>query len=583
MPAIRITGFIGEQPRILPTLIPANAGKAAVNLRLDDGGLTPTREAIQETSIASAAHKTIFRHGEEWLSWAGHVHAAKGPVAEDRLYYTGDGKPKMKVGATVYDLAIAKPAGALTATLGGAGAGDVVTRLYVYTWVTAFGEESEPCPVSNAINWQPGNTVTLSGFAAAPAGRNITKQRIYRTQTGQSGTYFYFIAERAASNANFNDTVAVDAFSEPLPSLDWNPPVDGLKGLTMLPNGIFAGFDGRDLYFSEPYIPHAWPQKYALHTDFEIVGIGAAGQSVVVTTKGQPYLVVGTHPQSMQMDKIEVNLPCINARGIADLGYAVCYPSHEGLVAVDANGAARVVTANLFNRDSWLALSPSTFVAGQISGRYLAFYDTVDADDNVVAGAIYVDIGQAPYLIRSDVRASATYFDIGTGELFFLATGTDDVFQFDSPFGAREYFYWRSKEFQMPVPTNYGVIKVDADAALSDQELANLQALIEQILADNAALIAGDDIAGEIEGAAIGEYDIEGDELEEVPTISSSLMIGVYADGKKVAQVTKFNRPVRLPGGFRAEKWEIDVTGDVRVNQIVLGRTMEDLQQVPPT
>ena len=51
----------------------------------------------------------------------------------------------------------------------------MTTRLYVYTWVTAFDEESEPCPISADVLWQSGMTVTLSGFQATPAGRNITK------------------------------------------------------------------------------------------------------------------------------------------------------------------------------------------------------------------------------------------------------------------------------------------------------------------------------------------------------------------------------------------------------------------------
>ncbi|NKB96872.1 hypothetical protein HED48_23730, partial [Ochrobactrum intermedium] len=105
MPAIKLTAFTGEQPRLISRLLPATAAQFSVNTRLDDGGLTPFNTPVQEHSIASADAKTIYRFQNEWLWWTGIVHAAPGPVAEERLYYTGDGKPKMRVNGTVYDLA----------------------------------------------------------------------------------------------------------------------------------------------------------------------------------------------------------------------------------------------------------------------------------------------------------------------------------------------------------------------------------------------------------------------------------------------------------------------------------------------
>ncbi|MGL1400235.1 hypothetical protein ACSTI4_24935, partial [Vibrio parahaemolyticus] len=76
----------------------------------------------------------------------------------------------------------------------------------------------------------------------------------------------------------------------------YNPPPAGLRGLTAMPNGMMAAFDGKDLYFCEPYLPHAWPASYTLTTDFPIVGLGAFGTSLVVMTTGNLYLVSGTAP-----------------------------------------------------------------------------------------------------------------------------------------------------------------------------------------------------------------------------------------------------------------------------------------------
>lgn len=580
MGAIKITGFIGEQPHILPNLLPGNAAKAAVNVRLDDGGLTPIRKRALEAQTGQPTHQTIYKWGATWLSWPGLVHAVPGPVAQDRLYITGDGVPKLRIGGTTYDLKVPKPAGALTATLGGAGAGDKVNRIYVYTFVTDFGEESEPNPVSNEIIWQPGNTVTLSGFVAAPGGRAISKQRIYRSQTGQTGTFFYLINERAASNANFVDNIAVDDFAEPLPSLDYNTPPDELEGLTALPNGMMAAYVGRDLYFSEPWRPHAWPQKYVQTTDFEIMGLGAVGGTIVVTTKGNPYIAQGAHPSVVQMQKLEMNQPCINKRSVADLGFAIAYASNDGVVAVDGAGAPRLVTRELFNRDGWSEFAPATIVAGQFAGRYLAFFDTVIHDEDAY-GALLIDVGVSPYMIRTDARAAATFYEVGTGALYFLETGTDDVFRFDAPGAARETMYWRSKEFDLNQPTNFGAILVRATSTLNGSEQAAVDALIAAVLAANAALIAAGSIGGEIGGGFIGETAIGGDLLEPVPAVGGVLTIGIIADGVRRAQISITNKPQRLPGGFKASKWEVDVAGDQQVREILIGNTMADLQQVP--
>ena len=580
MPAIKLNAFSGEQPRIIPRLLPDTAAQSAFNVRLDDGGLTPTRRSVQLEEIGSSTAKTIYRHQDEWLSWETVVNAAPGPVAEDRLYYTGDGVPKVLIGGVEYPLAVPFPAVKLTATVTGVGTGDIVTRTYVYTYVTAFDEESEPSPASTPVDWKPGQTMTLSAFVAAPAGRNITKRRIYRSQTGQSGTFFYLIAETAADASNYVDAVAVDGFQEPLPSTSYNAPPADLTGLTVLPNGIMAAFSGRKVYFSEPYRPHAWPEKYVITVDSPVVGLGAIGTSMVIMTTGMPYLVSGSTPDSMQQVKLEANLPCINARGIVDLGFAIAYPSNEGLVAVRADGSIGIVTQQLFNKLDWAALSPSTFIAAQISGRYIAFYETEDDDGNALAGAIFIDIGNTPFLIRASTRVNAVFYEISSGGLYFLNRGTTDIYRFDSPDGMRETLYWRSKRFVLPYPENFGAILVDAETSLSGAEQRNQQIEIAAIIARNVAAVAAGSVNGDINTLPINSIPVGGDTLELVPVATGVVNVGVFADGEKVAQVSRTNQICRLPDGFRARTWEIDVSGDVEVTQIVMGKTVTDIKAV---
>lgn len=580
MPAINVTGFLGEQPRVIPRLLAETASQRAINTRLDDGGLTPIHRTLEVDNATDAADQTIYLHGDTWLSWAGDIDAAPAPIAEDRLYYTGDGVPKMLDGENIYPLALPSPIGALTAVLGGGGgAGDVVTRIYVFTYVTEFGEESAPCVVSNQLDWQPGNTVTLSGFPSIPAGRNITKQRIYRSQTGQAGTYFYLIDERAASTSNYSDTVAVDAFQEALQTADWTPPPDTLSGLTSMSNGMMAGFSGKDLYFCEPYYPHAWPEKYALTTDYDIVSISAIGSTLIVLTTGQPYIAVGSVPDSVQIDKLNTNAACINKRAVVNTGFAVCFPSNNGLWAIYPNGTLKLVTAPLYNRDKWQALSPSTLVAGQHNGRYIAFYDVIVGDVRT-AGSLTIDLGDSPFLSRTANVAQAVHYDQNQGALYYLVPGTTNIVRYDDPNASLETQYWKSKPFTLPYPENFGAIRIEADVTLTPEEVIAAQALIDAITAANTLLLAAGSIEGDLNAGPMGGVAFNGDILAPIPSSGVVFEIGVYADGKRVKTVMSSNVDLRLPAGFKARVWELDVLSNVTVTRLTMARTMDELGQV---
>lgn len=578
MATLKLIQFSGEIPRLLPRLLPDTASQRAENVRLDDGGLTPIRQArLEHTVVGVSPIATIYKHGSEWLAWSTPVNAAPGPVAQDRLYYTGDGVPKMRVGSTVYPLAMTPPTVALTATLGGVGAGDIITRLYVYTEVTDFGEESEPCPISNEIDWQPGNTVTLSGFRTPPAGRNITKQRIYRSQSSVlSGTDLFLIAERAASNANYVDSIPVDDFAEALPSRDWNPPPDNLQGLISFTNGMMAAFVGKDLYFCEPYRPHAWPEIYVLTLDYPIVALGAFGTTLVVMTTGQPYVVNGTAPENMQQERLELNLPCINARGVVDLGYSVAYPSHDGLVVV-SSGGANVATGQLMTRNDWLKTSPATFVAGQYSGRYFASYEYIEADGTPFIGTFIFDLtGGTPFVMRASRKADACFYDVPNSALYMLSG--KEVYEFDALGQFNEIMTWHSKQFVLPAPATFGAILIEGAEERTPEEQEAIDAEIAAIEAENAALFAMPSIGGEINGAAYNVYPVNGDALIPMPegTFSS---VQIYADGKLLAVISEINKVKRLPPK-RARNWEVHVNGTTPIAQISMATAARELNGI---
>lgn len=578
MAVIKISAFAGERPLISPRLLPDTAATVASNLRLDDGALTPTnRSALTLFAANDADDLTIYRHGSEWLSWAGVVHAVPGPVAEDRLYFTGDGVPKMRVSGVEYPLALAPPSTAPTATPSGTGSGDTQSRTYVWTWVTAFGEESAPSPTSSIIDWQPGQSVTLSGFESTPAGRNITKQRIYRSQTGSSGTYLYFIAERVATDADFLDTIAVDAFNEALPSAGWTPPPDTLSGLISMPNGMMAAFTGQEVWFSEPYRPHAWPERYTMTCDAEIIGLVSLGSVLIVMTKANPYLMAGAHPDSMQSQKLEANLPCINARGIVDLGFVACYPSKDGLVTVSADGAVNLATRQLFSREDWLRFSPTTIVGAQSAGSYVMFYDRKLPNGDRFAGSLLINVSGGEFLVRADEIAAAAFYHTVDACLYFKRPGEANIYRFDDPNQLPSTYYWRSKEFWTTRPETFGAILVDlgqSGALISPEQIAEEQAAI---IAANEEIIANDALISDLNAAPVNVLSLAGDTLTSFPDYAS-LTINVYGDRQLVRSMTKAGTVDRLPANTKARLWEVSVASNLQVTQIIMAGTIDELR-----
>ena len=249
------------------------------------------------------------------------------------------------------------------------------TRAYGYTFVTDIGEEGPISPLST-IDVYIDSEVNVGAMEGPPSGNYqfglAALKRIYRSVTSSDGTDLYFVGEEAVSTTTFTDDTEVTALGELLLSADWDMPPEGMQGLVLMPNGILAAFNGRDLCFCVPYVPHAWPVDYRLSLDSEIVALGVVGQSLVITTKGQPYIAMGTDSASMTLEKLEIKQSCVSKRGLVDMGDSVIYPSPDGLIEISRSNARRI-TKVLFSRDQWEALNPQNIVAYFWEGKYLFF------------------------------------------------------------------------------------------------------------------------------------------------------------------------------------------------------------------
>lgn len=578
MAILRLTEFTGEIPAAIPRALPNNAAQQAINTRLNDGGLTPIREPrfVTAPDGYSDQIKTIYKHEGNWLIWDKAVNVTQGAVAQERLYITGDGVPKVRIGSTTYPLSVPSPTNKITAVVSGSSDSDLgSTRVYVYTNVTEFGEESEPSPISDGVYWEPNQTVTLSGFELSGQSRGVNKQRIYRSQTSISGTTLYFIAERPASTDDFTDNVPSNEINEPIPSMDWNKPVDDLQGLISLPNGLMAAFSGKDVYFCEPFRPHAWPVKYMLTVDYPIVGLGAFGSSLAVLTEGSPYIITGGDPAMMMMEKLELNLPCVNPRAIEDLGYAIAYPSFDGLVLV-SQGGARLATEGLFTKVNWQKLNPAGFVSGQYDGRYFASFSYFDRDvKESVNGTLIISPTGDSFVIRANINPLAMRYDITTSSLYYATK--EGIWEWDSPSRLYDYQSWTSKEFIIPKPTNFGVIYIDATTEIAVSDLDMLEQQQQDIIDQNELL---GDVGADINAECINVYEVNGDMMKTLPK-ECGVSVTVFADGELITTVSDINKASRLPAGFLARSWVVRIDGNLPINDVTLAMTSAELAGAP--
>lgn len=271
---------------------------------------------------------------------------------------------------------------------------DMVSRSYVFCLVSTFGEEGPPSPPSAVqdIRFNSRVTVGVTNMPMSPINYNdINRIRIYRASAGSERAGFFFVKEVGVSpsgglltftvvdditedQATIGGTGSIPTtrvLGELLPSTSWTPPPAGLLGLVQMPNGFLCAFKGNTLYFSEPYLPHAWPDAYRKTTNTDIVGIAVFGQTLVVATTGKPYIAYGTDAASVTLQELDVDAACILGSSVCSIGSGVAYASHDGLVVIGPGGSAKNVTESLFTKAQWRARVPAVGQAAFIDRRYV--------------------------------------------------------------------------------------------------------------------------------------------------------------------------------------------------------------------
>ena len=479
--------FSGIAPGVSPRLLAEQFGQIAENVDLESGRLVAIKEDVEVYTLQNAQRRSIYYYRDAfWLEWDEEdVSVVPGPIPADtqeRLYFTGDDYPRVGTALSLvsgdsgypvnaYRLGVPAPSGAPGTAKSGtpdetATPNDVS---YVYTFVTALGEEGPPSNPSALIELTDTETVDLSlPTSHQPSGNyhfgSGALKRIYRSNTGSTNTQFQFVGEVPYSATTFTDTTKAANLGEVLPSDTWiGPPDDDtslypdgpLQGLIPLSQGVMAGFTGKRFCLSEPFLPHAWPITYRITTEDNIVAIASTANGVAALTDGQPYFITGTDPSAMTAIRIDLAQACVNKRSVVDMGDYVLYAGPDGLCAVQS-ASGRVVTAGLISVEQWNTMfSPTTLRAFRHEGTYVAFHAS--------GGWVYDPRGQENALttLSLDAEVRGAYRNPKDGELYIIVG--DKIKKYRGGSESKKAIF-KSKTFTTTQPLSMGWVSVHANA-----------------------------------------------------------------------------------------------------------------------
>lgn len=329
-----------------------------------------------------------------------------------------------------------------------------------------------------------------------------------------------------------------------LTSDDYDAPPEDLQGLTAIQNNILCGFVGNTLYFSEPGLPHAWPAKYAVTLEHNIVGIAAISGSSLVVTDSYPYIVSGSDPANdMATARIDANFPCLNKNSMVTMGYGIVYSTHDGLAVYSPSSGPAVITKLLYNNDTWqTAIDPSSVIAEYYGDNYFASHSTG-------AFVFEQDVKVGGFFVNADYSFTASWYDAVDGIVYYVSGVNGDIYQWDDlsqPLVTQE---WKSKVIVTKDMINLGAARVVADYSVTSED-----------------------------------WDLETttwDALTENWDLPAQLTFRLWVDKELLLETTiNDSDAFRLPTGYRTDTFEVGVEGNIRVRAIHLAETPAGLRGV---
>ena len=447
------------------------------------------------------------------------------------------------------------------------------------------------------VDVRPGQVVDMSIVDpiahANGIGAGINKIYIYRSEVTSAGQALYSYVDQFDVNTNrvtnnpaavwvangsyykYSDSKPNTSLGEACPSIYWDAPVTGLKGLVSLQNGLFAAYKDSTIYVSDWNAPHAWPYEHTVTIDYPIVGLGSFGNTIVVCTEAAPVLITVTDPTKPTTRAIQENCPCVSAGSIVSTRNGVIFASTNGLVLINS-ASPTFITEKIITQDEWLPLHPESLQAAFLNNTYYGFFTNptekaagflFDLDSytystvyNSIVSSGMVYTSQPTKIVYNDVEQSQLYvcYPLENKTQYSLNSfGTDSRIN--------KSFRWRSKVNVSP----QGLFTLSC-AQVNFTKLSSLKP--EPPVWE-----------GRLAGSALGmvyvnKQPVNGWCKTNTIELYDKTVFNYYVDGKlRFTKNIVDPKPFRLPSGFRGETVEIELKSNSHVHSVILASSMGEL------
>ena len=538
---IDIDRFTGMRTAIEPDLLEPNEAQRSVNTLIETGAVESFLGDSALKALAKTGVQTIWRYPataetQHWLEFTSPAHVVRSPILQDvwdRIYWTDSTGMRYGPAANVlsganlpgtsYKVGIPIPTN--VATLSGFSAGtapNIETRVYFESFLSEYDEEGPLGPPSLTYTMATGSTPTVNNLTPAPTGDfNINRRRVYRVSyTGTDAVAPQLVGTYPIATTSFVDSIAQANLGKTPDSEGYEAPPDGVQNLCMTDAGIAVVSKGRDVYFAENWLPHAFNPENTQTLQHDVVALAAFEQAVIAMTKGRLYAGAGTTPGGIQLSSIRDSQACVSRRGVVVTASGAMYPSPRGLIAIGTNFQPMEVTKAIITPRQWEALNPSSFIATVQDGAYVAFFQRADTS----RGVIRIDpTGKtAPYVQMLQTTGQdviAAFYDEATQQPYIASAG--QIRRFAKGGSARTWI-WRSKEFDAGRPISMGAGIIDGDAG--------------------------------------------------------SLALRIYADGALFqAKTVTVGEPFGLKAGYRRAAWSFEVEGAIKMTRMRFAPSRREL------
>lgn len=524
---VEIAGFAGEVPRLDAARLPRIAAQMARDVDLRAGTLRPWGE-LQALSDLSGDARSLMRVDGGWYAWRERVSPCRGPVPEaGRLYWSiedGVSRPRVTDPTLIHQgsgnvprgshpLGSPAPLAAPTATVGGGGSGMTVTRSYLYTWVSPRGEEGPPSPVSVPLDVAPDQPVTVGGVPAAPP----EPWQASHWRLYRTASFEGVSAFHLVREIKVGETSHVDDVAD-------DRLAEPLHSAEWEPPP--AGLKGLVSLGGGILAGH---RDHAVHFS-EPWHPHAWPAAYTVTI---PDRIIGIAALDGLVVVLTDNRPWLVSGADSasmqarPLGLEAACLGPRGIVAMTGQvlypartglisagpRGAFPVTADILTEREWAQDQAARLIACQYRGLYVGL-------DPADGSGVVIDPAGGGIIRLSGLPAQAVAVDPVAQQLA-IADGAR-VLGFDGP-GVGAAYRWRSRLIERPTPGAFGYAQVDIARP-------------------------------------------------------GSLTLTVVADGRTIlARPIPDRRPVRLPGGFRAVNWSVELAGTAEVRAVTLADHADEL------